>query len=80
MAHLKDLTQAEQIELLHARLATIEAVLCEFIPMIEEDSILKNGNKELVPGGVSHDRVTSVSVKAIQELNAKIKALEARLQ
>ena len=52
-------------------------ILPELVPMSQKSLFTKDENDtELIPSGVNYDKITAVLVKAIQELNAKVSALE----
>jgi len=55
-------------------------ILPELVSIGAKKSITRNEEDvELIPVGVNYDKLTSVLVKAIQELSAKNESLEARL-
>jgi hypothetical protein len=59
----------------------VQQVLPEFVPMITKSVITRNEeDTELVAGGVYYDKLTSVLIKAIQELNAKVDAQALEIQ
>jgi len=55
-------------------------VLPEFVPFAKKELFTKNAeDQELIPGGVHYDKLTSVLVKAIQELKAELDAAKAEI-
>ena len=55
-------------------------VLPEFVPMVPKSLFTKNEeDTEIVPGGVNYEKLTAVLVKAIQEQQALITTLTARV-
>jgi hypothetical protein len=55
-------------------------VIPETVSFAEKSRFTKNDeDTEMVPSSVAYDRLTSVLCKAIQELNAKVEALESRV-
>lgn len=58
----------------------VEGVVPETVTYGPKSCFTKNEeDTEIIPVGVNYDRLTSVLCKAIQELNAKVEALEARI-
>lgn len=58
----------------------VEAVVPELVSYGPKSIYTKNeDDTEIIPSNVSYDRITSVLCKAIQELNAKVEALQARV-
>jgi hypothetical protein len=55
-------------------------VMPEFVPMISKSFVTGNAeDTEIIAGGVNYDKLTSVLVKAIQELKAEVDSLKAQL-
>ena len=56
-------------------------ILPELVPMSQKSLFTKDENDtELIPSGVNYDKITAVLVKALQEANTKITALEEKLE
>jgi hypothetical protein len=54
-------------------------VIPELVPLVKKSVFTKNEeDEELIAGGVYYEKLTSVLVKAIQELKAEIDALKAQ--
>jgi hypothetical protein len=59
----------------------VQTVLPEFVPMVSKSIFTKDeADTELIAGGVNYDKLTSVLVKAIQEQQALITNLTARIE
>jgi len=57
----------------------VQSIIPEVVPMVEKKVFTKDEqDTELIPGGVNYDKLTAVLVKAIQELEARLAALEAK--
>jgi hypothetical protein len=55
-------------------------VMPEFVPMISKSFVTGNvEDTEIIAGGVNYDKLTSVLVKAIQELKAEVDSLKQQL-
>lgn len=55
-------------------------VIPEVVSFAEKSRFTKNDeDTEMVPSSIAYDRLTSILCKAIQELNTKVEALEARI-
>jgi hypothetical protein len=58
----------------------VQAVMPEFVPLVAKSIFTKDeSDTELIAGGVNYDKLTSVLIKAIQEQQAIIESLKARL-
>jgi hypothetical protein len=57
----------------------VQSIIPEVVPMVEKKVFTKDEqDTELIPGGVNYDKLTAVLVKAIQELEARLAALESK--